>query len=383
MHILKVDSESLAKKWLLFPSTIYKNDPKYIRPLDADVEEVFDEKKNKFFRFGVCERWLLQNEQQETIARIAVFTNKKYVNEFPVGGFGFFECINNQEAANYILDAAKNWLQEKGMEAMDGPINFGERDKWWGLLIEGFEEPLYNMNYNPSYYKTLFENYGFQIYFNQICFGMHVDQKLSERYYKLYDMYASNPDFSVEHIKKNNLDKYAQDFVTVYNKAFAGHGGGKQLELKQAKLLFYKMKDVIDEKITWFVYHKNEPICMWVNIPDLNQYFKHFNGKLGWLQKLHFLYLKMTGACKRFVGVAYGVVPEFQGKGADAYMIVECSKAVQPSRRYLQYEMQWLGDFNPKMLNLAKNLEAKEVRRLATYRYLFDRNKEFKRHPML
>jgi hypothetical protein len=143
------------------------------------------------------------------------------------------------------------------------------------------------------------------------------------------------------------------------------------------------MKPIIDEKITWFVYHKGEPIGMWINIPDLNQYFKHFNGKFGWLQKIHFLYLKMTGACKRFVGVVYGIVPEFQGKGTDAYMIGECSKYVQSSQRYHNYEMQWIGDFNPKMVNLAKNLEANEVRRLTTYRYLFDRTKEFKRHPML
>jgi hypothetical protein len=101
------------------------------------------------------------------------------------------------------------------------------------------------------------------------------------------------------------------------------------------------------------------------------------------LQKLHFLYLKYTGACKRFVGIVYGIVPEWQGKGTDAYMIVECGKMVQPNRRYDKYEMQWIGDFNPKMVNLAHNLEASEVRRLSTYRYLFDRTLAFKRHPFL
>ncbi|MCC6447803.1 MAG: hypothetical protein IT215_03870 [Chitinophagaceae bacterium] len=143
------------------------------------------------------------------------------------------------------------------------------------------------------------------------------------------------------------------------------------------------MKQVIDEKIAWFVYHKDEPIAMWINIPDLNQYFKHFKGTFGFLQKMYFLCLKLTGACKRFVGIVYGVVPEWQGKGTDAYMIGECGKMVQPNRLYDKYEMQWIGDFNPKMVNLAHNLEAIEVRRLSTYRYLFDRNKEFKRHPML
>ena len=383
MKIIVVDTELLSKAFKEMPLRIYKHDKNYIRPLNKDIDEVFDQSKNKFFRHGECERWLLQDENDHYIGRLAVFVNKKYPQDQPTGGIGFFECDNNQDAANYLFDRAKEWLQARGMEAIDGPINFGERDRWWGLLVNGFDEPLYCMNYNPPYYQALFEQYGFQPYFHQLCFGMDVTTPLSAKMLKWHDVYANNPDFTVEHIKKDTIFKYAADFCTIYNKAWAKHGGGKTMELKQAKLLFGKMKPVIDEKITWFVYYKNEPIGMWVNIPDLNQYFKHFNGKFGWLQKLHFLYLKMTGACKRFVGVVYGIVPEWQGKGTDAYMIVDCGKVVQPTMRYEKYEMQWIGDFNPKMVNLASNLEAHEVRRLTTYRYLFDRSIEFKRHPIL
>jgi len=383
MKIIVVDTELLSKAFKEMPLRIYKHDKNYIQPLNKDIDEVFDQRKNKFFRHGECERWLLQDENEHYIGRLAVFVNKKYPQDQPTGGIGFFECDNNQDAANYLFDRAKDWLQARGMEAIDGPINFGERDRWWGLLVNGFDEPLYCMNYNPPYYQALFEQYGFQPYFHQLCFGMDVTTPLSAKMLKWHDVYANNPDFTVEHIKKDTIFKYAADFCTIYNKAWAKHGGGKTMELKQAKLLFGKMKPVIDEKITWFVYYKNEPIGMWVNIPDLNQYFKHFNGKFGWLQKLHFLYLKMTGACKRFVGVVYGIVPEWQGKGTDAYMIVECGKVVQPTMRYEKYEMQWIGDFNPKMVNLASNLEAHEVRRLTTYRYLFDRSIEFKRHPIL
>ena len=383
MHIVVVHTAQEAKDFLEIPLGIYANDPNYIRPLNKDIEDIFEPEKNKFFRHGECERWLLQNDEGKYIARLAVFINKKYAQEQPTGGIGFFECVNDQQAANFLFDAAKDWLQSRGMEAMDGPINFGERDRWWGLLVNGFEEPLYCMNYNPPYYQTLFESYGFQVYFNQLCFGMDVGTPLSDKLWKWYQHYAAHPDFSVKHIEKNNIEKYAADFSIIYNKAWAKHGGGKTIELKQAKLIFAKMKPVIDEKIAWFVYHKNEPIAMWVNIPDLNQYFKHFRGKFGWLQKLHFLYLKLSGACNRFVGIVYGVVPEWQGKGTDAYMIVECSKHVPPGKPYQKYEMQWIGDFNPKMVNLANHLEAAEVRRLSTYRYLFDRNKPFNRHPML
>lgn len=89
-----------------------------------------------------------------------------------------FDCINDQMTANFIFDFCREWLRQKGMEAMDGPINFGERDQFWGLLTEGFTRPLYRMNYNFPYYQKLFENYGFQPYFQQLCFSRKQQVKL-------------------------------------------------------------------------------------------------------------------------------------------------------------------------------------------------------------
>jgi hypothetical protein len=107
------------------------------------------------------------------------------------------------------------------------------------------------------------------------------------------------------------------------------------------------------------------------------------NGKFGLWQKLLFLWLKYTGRCRRFTGIVFGVVPEFQGKGADAFMIVEGAKVIQGEHLYEEYELQWIGDFNPKMINIAENLDAQRSRQLTTYRYLFDRTREFKRHPII
>ena len=103
---------------------LYKDDAHWIRPLDKDIEEVFDPGKNKAFRFGEAVRWILKDNKGEIIGRIAAFVNKKYKNkgdDVAVGGIGFFECINNQTAADLLFNTAKNWLQQKEMEAMDGP----------------------------------------------------------------------------------------------------------------------------------------------------------------------------------------------------------------------------------------------------------------------
>jgi hypothetical protein len=386
MELFPVTDAALAKEFLQVPVVLYKNDPNLIRPLDKDINDVFDPKKNKTFRFGECTRWILKNENDELIGRIAAFVNKKYKNkgdEQKTGGIGFFECIDNQEAADMLFDVAKSWLMQRGMEAMDGPINFGERDRWWGLVVEGFKPPIYLMNYNPPYYKDLFENYGFKNFFNQICWALAVHTQLNEKFIEQAEKYNSLPEYLVAHIKKNNLKKFADDFCTVYNKAWAKHEGNKQLNKDVAYKMFQSMKPVMDEHLVWFVYKNNEPIAFWVNLPELNQIFKRFNGRFGLIEKLRFLWLKRKGINNKFTGIVFGVIPEFHGKGIDYYMIMEGAKVIQTKTNYTELELQWQGDFNPKILNISKNIGATESRILTTYRYIFDRSKEFKRHPIL
>ncbi len=389
MKLIEVNSKNLEQAFLDVHDAVNRNYPNWIKPLDKDVLSVFDKSKNKFLQQGELVRWLLKDSNEEFVGRIAAFINRKYKNKGdkgPIGGIGFFDCVDKQEAADLLFDRAKSWLAVRGMVAMDGPINFGDRDKWWGLLVEGFHEPIYNMNFNPPYYQKLFEQYGFQVFFNQICWSLHVaneQNQLSPKFYESHSKFASDPDFSVRHIKKNKLPEFARDLSTVYNKAWAKHEGNKEISPQYALKLLESMKPILDEKLIWFTYHKNEPIVMWINLPDINQIIKHLNGKFGIWEKIKFFLLKTFGKNRNFVGIVFGIVPEFQGMGVDYYMIVEAEKEIKKTRHYKNLELYWQGDFNPKILNISKNLGGKQSRRLVTYRYLFDREQRFERHPIL
>ena len=134
MNLIEVTTPSLAKDFISVNVELNKNNSHYIRPLDKDINSVFDPKKNKSFSLGEIIRWILKDDNGQLIGRIAAFVQKKYKNkgdEFPVGGIGFFECINSQTAAAKLFDSAKEWLLQQKVQAMDGPINFGERDRWW------------------------------------------------------------------------------------------------------------------------------------------------------------------------------------------------------------------------------------------------------------
>jgi hypothetical protein len=386
MKLIEVTNKQLSKDFILANVEINKNDPNYIRPLDKDINEAFDSKKNKTFRHGEAIRWILKDDNEKLIGRIAAFTNKKYKNkgdDVPIGGIGFFDCIDDQNAADMLFDVAKHWLMQKGMQAMDGPINFGERDRWWGLLVEGFQPPVYCLNYNPPYYKQLFETYGFKLFFEQTCFALRVKDRLQQKFYDRHAILEQDPSFSARYIQKSQLEKFARDFTIVYNKAWAGHGGLKELSNKVVLKMFKAMKPVMDERICWFTYYKDEPIAIWINLPDLNQWFKYLDGKFDLWHKLKFLWIKKTKPCRKFTGLVFGIAPEFQGKGVDAFMIMEGAKIIQEPMLYDDYEMQWIGEFNPKMINVAESLGTYRSRKLITYRYLFDRTREFKRHPIL
>ena len=196
-------------------------------------------------------------------------------------------------------------------------------------------------------------------------------------------MNAKNPNLKAVHWKKNQLEKFAHDFAEIYNKAWANHGEGTQIEVKKVLKMFQTMKPILDEHISWFIYENEKPIAMWINIPDLNQWFKYLNGKFGLLEKLKFLMAKFFIKNKKMVGLVFGIVPEWQRKGIDGFMIWEGTKHFRKTRNYTDYEMQWIGDFNPRMIKIAENLETKVTRKLATYRYVFDRNLPFERHKML
>lgn len=384
MNLLEVNSGKLEREFLRFPLKIYRNDPNWVRPLDDEIIQIFDPARNKLFRHGRAIRWILLNDRLETIGRVAAFVDQKVcVNyEQPTGGIGYFECIDDQEAAWMLFDAAREWLVEQGMEAMDGPVNFGERDKWWGLLVEGFYPPNFGMNYNPPYYQKFFESYGFQNYFNQLTYHRNVyDGDLDLHMKETAERIARNPKYRIEHIDKRNLDRYAGEFSHVYNRAWTRHGGVKEITKAHAAALLKSIKPILDERLVWFVYYEEEPVGFLVMIPEMNQVFRHVGPKLNLIGKLRFLwYFKVLKVCNKAVGTIFGIVEDHQRKGLEGAIVYAFRQmALSKSFPYKEIELNWIGDFNPAMMRISEMAGFKVRKTHVTYRYLFDRTKPFSR----
>ncbi len=369
MHILEVNNKLLQTEFLEVVEKIYAQDPNYIRPLDQDVEKVFDHKKNSFFQHGECSRWILNNENGECIGRIAAFINHKKANlyEKPTGGMGFFECIEDENAAFLLFNIAKEWLKERNMEVMEGPINFGENDTFWGLLVEGFSSASYGMNYHRPYYHKLFTSYGFKTAYEQITNIIDLTVPFPARFTKIANWVAKKPDYKFEHFKKANANKYIDDLMEIYNDGWKDFENFVPIKKETLKESFKQMEVIMDEKLIWFAYANQEPASFVVIIPDANQMIKGLKGKLGIWEKIKFAYTRWKGV-HRMRAVVMGTKSSFQKLGLESALFIKLGEYVLPKNQYTELELSWVGDFNDKMLSIHEATGAKFGKKHLTMR---------------
>ncbi len=386
MEIRTVSDKRTMKDWMDLPWHIYRNDANWIPHLRQDVEKVFDPTKNKLLKEGKAERWVVYDGQHKAIGRIAAFVNPKtaHTETQPTGGMGFFECIDDQNVADLLFDAARDWLKTQGMEAVDGPVNLGDRNMFWGLLIKNFTDPpIYGTNYNPPYYKDLLERYGFQVYFDQLFFKRSANLPAQPIFRRKYEQLIKDPDIKMYDSVGRSVAQIADDVRTVYNSAWVDHDNHKEMDAATALKLVNTMAPIMDRRLLIFIRHKDLPIAMYISVPELNEAFKYVNGNLNWWGKLKFIYHKKRGAIKSMTGIVFGVAKEFQGKGVEGALITYSEKYIVHENIYQDTVLTWIGDFNPRMIKVCQTLGAVNYRTLATYRYLFDRNKPFARHPVI
>lgn len=380
---IEVVDKQQEDAFIQLPVELYKGNKYWVRPLDNDIRNVFNKDKNPCFKHGECVRWLLQDESGRNIGRVAAFINEKScrLDKYTVGQMGFFECIDNREAAYMLFDKCREWLESRGMEAMEGPVNFGERIEWWGLLVEGFDQyPNYAMPYTHPYYISFFEEYGFRDFFKQFTYRTKlVLESLSSVVVWKADRLLKDPDYTVHTYRAIGKQKAIDSLLTVYNKAWNLEVHGVDgITRDQVETIYKSLQPIIDEDLIYFAYYKGEPIGFYLMFPELNQVVKHVNGRLNLLGIIKFLYYKRVKKIDVALGQLFGVIPEFQSKGVEAAMIKRfCEQIVEKNSHYKYLEMNWVGDFNPQMMHLMKYLSATMVKTHITYRKLFRDDIEF------
>lgn len=363
MKIIEVKQKDQKQAFLELTQAVYSNDPNYIEPLFSDVESVFTKAKNKAFKKGNAVRWVMFNESNTCIGRIAAFYQDKQSKRF--GGWGFFDCAGGKSEARMLIETAESWLRDQNCEKIQAPINFGSRDSFWGLRIQADSSPSYQEGYHLPIYQDWIESMGYIREIEQTTYEISHKDFNYERFANISQRTLKNSDYRFECLKFSEIEIFARDFVKIYNEAWAFHEDFEPLEYEELLEKFLEMKPAVVPQTIIFAYHQERPIGFFVNMLDINQVFKSFHGKMSLWNKIQFLMKR--GSIDRLKGVVFGVVPDYHNKGVEAGMIMKLYREALKLNKYKVMELSWIGDFNPKMLSMLKSLGARLIKTHHTY----------------
>lgn len=380
MRVIPAQTAAQKQAFLDLPRKLYADDPNWVGPLDIELRALFDPRKNPHFAEGEAQWWIVQSASGETVGRIATFIYYPKARRYavPTGGIGFLECVEDYAVAEALLSTAQGWLTERGMQAADACINFGENDRFWGVLIEGFDTPpSYGMPYNKPYYADFLTRYGFELYFRQESRELDLRQ-IPERIIRIAQRAAQKEGVRFAYPELKNLRRYALDFMTIYNDAWQFHEHFVPLTEERVLRLVENLRPILIEEMIYFAYVENEPAGIILAIPDLNQIFRPWRGQptlwqiLGflWRKRHKYAWYRRKGILTRARVMLMGVRPKYQKRGLESALAY---LPVPPviTMGITHAELSWVGDFNPAMLAVLEATQARRSRVHATFRHYF------------
>lgn len=375
--IRKITTSSQVNQFHELPQRIYRDSPNWIPPFRFEIEKIFDRRKNPFFTHGECERFLVMKDG-ETVGRFALMVNheKDSLFEPKTGGMGFIEMVNDQAVADAIIDYARYWHQKRGNGAFRGPINFGENDNYWGLLVENFDEPpIYGMFYHPPWYKELLEKTGAEKLDDHRSFKRYFDEPLPERLLRITDRIESRPGVEVRPVDLKNLYRDAEYIREIYNEAWSNQEITEreqefsELTRETVYAMVDQLKRVMIPESVLISFVDGDPASFIVSVPDLNEISAQTGGKLSWWHIPRLLRLRKTTTRLRVL--VFGTKPKYRRLGLEALTFVrgiqKTYKAV-PTLKYL--EGAWISEKNWLMQRSVEALGCVHHKTHRTYRWL-------------
>jgi GNAT superfamily N-acetyltransferase len=366
MKIVPVTTAADLKRFVRLPYRLYKDDKIWVPPLFSEVLKQFDRRKNPTLEHCDYALFLLVNEN-EIIGRIAAFTDSVALESWkqPIGLFGYFECINNQEASKALFDSASDWLREKGMKYIRGPWSFVSEE--WGLVVEGFEpSPTVMAPYNPAYYEDHLTNYTFQKIKDLLVYYISVKEgyTIPDRILTLTNDVVNRYNIRTRQLNMHDYDNEVGRIIELSNRSLIDNWGYTEVTIAEAESMAKDLKSIIHPKGVIFAEDRmKKPIGFAIAIPDINTIIKDLNGSLlpfGWIKLLHRL-----PRLNNYRLFGLGVIPEYHGKGIDSLLYRALYESLYTPETWL--EINYVLEDNAPMNNAIKKLNAKPLRRYRIY----------------
>ncbi|MCZ7555152.1 MAG: GNAT family N-acetyltransferase [Bacteroidia bacterium] len=360
-----VSGSAGTRKFIKLQWKFYQGDRNWVPPLLMDRKKVLNTRKNPFFRHSDMQLFIAERNG-EAVGRIAAIVNRNHnqTHGDKVGFFGFFECINVQEVADALFDAAANWLRAKGMDTMRGPMNPSVNDEI-GMLVDGFDRPpVLLMTYNPRYYPLLVETYGFKKEKDLYAYLLRHDDVLTPKLERGQQIVRDRYGVSVRDVDFRNLARETATLKDLYNRIWEANWGAVAMTDAEFDFLANDLKQAVGKfkDLVFYLLKDGEPIGFTLFLPDLNQVLIH-NSSGAILPALYHIATK-TKSINLGRIIALGVLPQYRGKGLDSVMYYEVLKRAAAHGIFLG-EASWVLEDNEMMNRGAKMMNAE---RYKTYR---------------
>ncbi|HEY1774913.1 MAG TPA: hypothetical protein VGG41_02025 [Solirubrobacteraceae bacterium] len=374
LEIRPVAGAGDLRRFIALAGELYRNEPRWIAPLNMDMRRRLDRKGNPFFKHAEAEYFLAWRDGR-AVGRISAHIDHR-LNEFQDnrwGNFGFFECEDSRESAHALLAAAESWLRERGRDRMVGPMDFTTNDEV-GLMIEGYERPPIILSaWHHPYYRSLLESYGLEKTMDWLMWSLHISgrSRVRDAIWRMAANVETEHGIVCRPMRKRDLDAEVKRFLEVYNAAWERNWAAVPLTEEEVRHYAAQLKPILDENWAFLAERidTGEVVGAALTLPDYNQVLAHLNGRLlplGWAKALY--YRRQIDAVRVF---ALGVKPAYQHTGIAARFYQLHFEAAERTRQK-GGEMGYILETNRPMNRAMEGMGGEIVRRFRVYERMLD-----------
>jgi GNAT superfamily N-acetyltransferase len=342
------------RSFIQLPWTVNAGDPSWVPPLRRSVRTLLDRKRHPFHEHAEVE-YFLARRGKEVVGRIAAIVNHLH-NEFHeerTGFFGFFEVLDDAEAATALIGAAAAWLRERGMDRLRGPMSFSTNEEV-GVLVEGFDHPpTVMMTHNPPYYGRLLEASGLTACKDLLAFR-HEGGEPTERLLRGSERIAARAGVRIRSLDMKRFREEVELIQDIYNSAWSRNWGFVPMTEAEIAFMAKELRPVVDPDLCLFAEVKGEPVGFSLALPDVNVALKRLpDGRLfpfGWLRLLREL-----RRIRSFRVITLGLRPGHQHTGIGAGLYLRTwSEGLR--KGYTSAEASWILEDNLEMVQAVEKM---------------------------
>ena len=313
-----------------------------------DIRNIFDPGKNSILKKGKAQRWLAYDQYNLCAGRIAAFYRADAEN----GQLGFFESIDDEQVAHKLFKTAIKWLASEGCRDVTGPVNFGEKDRYWGLLTEGFNSKgLYLDNFNPAYYRSFFNSFGFSEADSIFTYKLNRQSTPFQKLNQVADWSEKKFGYATRHFRWEEKEEFATCIHSIYTAAFKEEKRISHLTKKDILHLLNHIGPLLNEKHCWFALQNGHPLgfILFLKEPTIPG--------------------KATTEKEILKGFAFATIPCMRGKGVEISLCRTLYQQLEKENKEYEIVISGINATTKNMHSLIKKIGGIKIKVHQTFTY--------------